>query len=193
MNLTHQIFGYLRVLRPGRLDGRRRVYWVCRCRCGVEKEIRSDALRADGGTRSCGCLRIAAVKALGHHHPPDERFSRLVIIKQAGTIKKRGRVYLCLCDCGEKVKVQGQHLRDGLISHVVAGIAKVVPLTLNMGSVASRGRRQPTPPTCARKVSAAIRDARKLNTFKIKALNSDSITSTISMTKSGISHIAIAG
>ena len=115
MNLTHQIFGYLRVLRPGRLDGRRRVYWVCRCRCGVEKEIRSDALRADGGTRSCGCLRIAAVKALGHHHPPDERFSRLVIIKQAGTIKKRGRVYLCLCDCGEKVKVQGQHLRDGLI------------------------------------------------------------------------------
>jgi hypothetical protein len=27
-----------------------------------------------------------------------KRFSRLVIIKQTGTIKKRGRVYLCQCD-----------------------------------------------------------------------------------------------
>jgi hypothetical protein len=114
MNLANQIFGYLRVLRRGRLDGRRRVYWVCRCRCGVEKEIRSDALR-DGGTRSCGCLQIAAVKAQGHHHPPGERFSRLVIVRQTGVIKKRGRGYLCQCDCGKRVKVQGRFLRGGLI------------------------------------------------------------------------------
>jgi hypothetical protein len=119
MNLTHKVFGFLRVLRLGTPRGRRS-YWVCRCEaryhgkvCGVVKEVRSDALLAAGGTRSCGCLQREAVSALGHHHPPGERFSRLVIIRQAGVIKKRGRVYLCLCNCGQKVEVQGRHLRDG--------------------------------------------------------------------------------
>lgn len=121
MNLTHQLFGHLRVLRPGRPRGRRQ-YWVCRCEalyhgkiCGVIKEVRGDALRAKNGTRSCGCLQREAVRARGHHHVRGERFSRLVIIRQAGSIPKRGRVYLCLCDCGKKVKVEGRFLRDGLV------------------------------------------------------------------------------
>jgi len=114
LNLINQRFGRLRVLRLGTPRGRR-VYWVCHCRCGVVKEVRGDALRADGGTRSCGCLQREAVSALGHHHGPGERFGRLRIIKLVGTIKKRGRVYLCRCDCGQRVKVQGRFLRDGLI------------------------------------------------------------------------------
>lgn len=95
--------------------GRRKRYWRCRCACGVVKEIRSDALRAPRGTRSCGCLQREVMQARGFQHQSGERFSRLVIIKEVGTIKKRGRVYLCLCDCGKRVEVQGRFLRDGLV------------------------------------------------------------------------------
>jgi hypothetical protein len=118
-NLKDKLFGHLRVLRLGKPRGKR-VYWLCRCEaryhrkvCGTVKEVRDDALRAPGGTRSCGCLQRAAVSKLGHHHARGERFSYLVVVKQAGTIKKRGRVYLCQCDCGKRLKVQGRFLRSG--------------------------------------------------------------------------------
>jgi hypothetical protein len=114
LDLSNQHFGRLTVLDRADHPGRK-AYWRCRCACGVVKEVRGDALRADGGTRSCGCLQREAVSALGHHHRPGERFGRLRIIKQVGTLRKRGRVYRCLCDCGQRVKVQGRFLRDGLI------------------------------------------------------------------------------
>ncbi len=110
LNLTGQQFGRLTVLHRGR-----RKYWRCRCACGVTKEIRADSLRADRGTRSCGCLQREASQSHGHIHAPGERFSKLVIIKQSGSIPKRGRVYLCLCNCGKKLDVQGRFLRAGLI------------------------------------------------------------------------------
>lgn len=120
-SLLNQTYGFLRVIRPGKPRGRRR-YWICRCEaryhgkiCGTIKEVRSDSLRVNGGMQSCGWLRIETVKALGHHHARGERFSRLVVVRQSGVIPKRGRVYLCLCDCGRRVKVQGRFLRDGLI------------------------------------------------------------------------------
>ena len=112
-NLANQRFGRLTVLTRAEHPGRK-AYWRCKCSCGVIKDVRGDALRAVNGTRSCGCLQRQAVSALGHHHQPGERFGRLRIIRQAGTIKKRGRVYWCICDCGKKVKVQGRSLRDGL-------------------------------------------------------------------------------
>jgi hypothetical protein len=119
-NLTHKLFGHLRVLHLGKPRGKR-VYWLCRCEarynrkvCGTVKEVRDDALRADGGTRSCGCLQREAVRSRGYHHARGERFSRLVIIRQAGVTKRHGRIYLCLCDCGKKVKVQARFLRGGL-------------------------------------------------------------------------------
>jgi hypothetical protein len=37
-------------------DKRRSAYWICRCACGIEKPINSQALRR-GGTGSCGCDR----------------------------------------------------------------------------------------------------------------------------------------
>lgn len=120
MNLTHKLFGYLRVLRLGKPRGKR-VYWLCRCEarcnrkvCGTVKEVRDDALRADRGTRSCGCLQREAVRSRGYHHARGQRFARLVVIRQAGVAKRHGRIYLCRCDCGKTVKVQARFLRGGL-------------------------------------------------------------------------------
>jgi Staphylococcus phage HNH endonuclease len=112
MDLTDRRFGRLTVLHRGRRAGHR-VYWRVRCVCGVVKEVRADALRTNGGTRSCGCLQREAAKAQGHHHQPGERFGRLRIIRQAGTVKRHGRSYLCRCDCGRTTKVRGDQLRDG--------------------------------------------------------------------------------
>jgi hypothetical protein len=137
INLTGQQFGRLTVLRRGRLVGHKR-YWRCRCACGVVKEVRADALRTDGGTRSCGCLQREYSKAQGHHHAPGERFARLVIIRQSGVIKKRGRVYRCACDCGKRVNVQGRFLRDGLVKSCGYYYRATRPTTIKHGQARAK-------------------------------------------------------
>lgn len=55
IDLTGQTFGWLTVLYEN--SDRRykdRVYWVCRCKCGTIKAVRSGDLRS-GKTISCGC------------------------------------------------------------------------------------------------------------------------------------------
>lgn len=68
-------FGYLTVIARGfRLDsGGWRKYWLCRCECGVEKEVHAVALR-QGSTKSCGCKRSEmlslALRKHGQTHTP---------------------------------------------------------------------------------------------------------------------------
>lgn len=47
---------------------KKRVYWLCKCACGVEKEIRGDGLQT-GAVKSCGCLRREQAKLLGKSTP----------------------------------------------------------------------------------------------------------------------------
>jgi hypothetical protein len=131
INLSGQQFGRLTVLRRGRLVGHKR-YWRCRCACGVVKEVRADALHTDG-TRSCGCLQREAVRSRGYHHTRGERFARLVIIRQAGVTKRHGRIYLCLCDCGKRVRVQARFLRGGLTRSCGCYFRETRTLTIKHG------------------------------------------------------------
>lgn len=48
--------GQLRVIRYTRTDKHRVAWYLCKCKCGTEKEIRGKCLRS-GDTLSCGCLR----------------------------------------------------------------------------------------------------------------------------------------
>lgn len=61
IDLMGRSFGKLMVI--ARCDHRvgkgRHRYWLCRCECGVEKEIRADAL-LNGYYLSCGCRRAQA-------------------------------------------------------------------------------------------------------------------------------------
>lgn len=52
-DLTDRQFGQLRVLRLDP-DRTKRVRWICRCECGVEKSIQAIKLK-NGGTITCGC------------------------------------------------------------------------------------------------------------------------------------------
>ncbi len=61
-NHTGEVFGELTVLRQGARKGT--TYWICRCSCGVEKEIAGHNLRS-GDIRSCGCKQLELIsKAL---------------------------------------------------------------------------------------------------------------------------------
>jgi len=57
-DLQGQKFGRLKVLSLLKSHGRTR--WLCRCDCGVEKEIAANHLRT-GHIKSCGCLNLETV------------------------------------------------------------------------------------------------------------------------------------
>jgi len=56
-------FGRL-VVTAGAPKRGRKIYWLAKCDCGAELEVRADSLR-NGHTQSCGCKRIDAVSTQG--------------------------------------------------------------------------------------------------------------------------------
>lgn len=59
-------FGRLTVVSKGKISGRNR-YWICKCECGVTKEICYSSL-SRGSTNSCGCLNseLASSRRVKH-------------------------------------------------------------------------------------------------------------------------------
>ncbi len=55
IDLTGRRFGRYTILRRVASRGPHS-YWFCRCDCGIEREVRAQAL-TDGTTKSCGCHR----------------------------------------------------------------------------------------------------------------------------------------
>ena len=62
-DLTGKRFGNLTVIRRAQNretpNGHRFTYWLCRCDCGTEKEVRAEHLKT-GKTISCGCAQSMA-------------------------------------------------------------------------------------------------------------------------------------
>jgi hypothetical protein len=59
-DLTGRQFGWLKVQRFAFVKGRH-AYWHCKCRCGMEKDIRQDTL-INGETVSCSCHKVRILK-----------------------------------------------------------------------------------------------------------------------------------
>jgi hypothetical protein len=79
-NLMGRRFGRLMVISlAGSHPTSRNALWLCRCDCGAEKIIASNALlaRSGGLTKSCGCLRreIGLTKTLTHGQSRKGRWS----------------------------------------------------------------------------------------------------------------------
>lgn len=55
-NIINQRFGLLVVIEKCEARKNNNVYWLCKCDCGVFKEIKGSSL-STGSTRSCGCQR----------------------------------------------------------------------------------------------------------------------------------------
>lgn len=112
-------FGRLIVLRRAGThispSGQKKPTWVCLCDCGNVTTVISEDLRC-GHTRSCGCLPIKH-RGDGLIDLVGRRFGKLTVLERTDDyISNKGALspsWLCKCDCGNIVIVQGGNLRSG--------------------------------------------------------------------------------
>jgi hypothetical protein len=106
-----QRFNRLAVLKFARVrDGS--TYWLCRCDCGKEKELKGAYIKS-GHTVSCGCVRRASIQV-------GQRFGHWTVLsfgemRRVGKWQKRKAMWLCRCDCEAKTErlVGTGSLNDG--------------------------------------------------------------------------------
>ena len=67
LDRTGQKFGRLTVIKFTGRNKHRNVIWLCKCKCGNEKDVLGDSLR-DGRTTSCGCVKKEMVTAKNTKH-----------------------------------------------------------------------------------------------------------------------------
>lgn len=126
IDLTGQKFGRLTVLHK---DTERITksgsYWICQCECGKQKSVKSSSLRR-GEIISCGCYRTERIMATKEakglvDNLIGQRFGFLTVIEKdiqkgaGGAIK-----WICRCDCGNIVSVQGGNLKRKDESRIVS-------------------------------------------------------------------------
>lgn len=109
-DITGQRFGKLTVLkrvpRPEHVSGAD-AYWLCKCDCGKEKIIIGKSLR-NGSTVTCGCHCDKITNLVG------QKFGKLTVLKLDSFSKKGdGSYWICECECGNIVSVQGSNLTSG--------------------------------------------------------------------------------
>lgn len=83
--------------------GKKSGHSLCRCSCGVEREVNNQSLK-NGRSRSCGHVTRERMDAriLG------KKFGKLTPLKRVSGSKRAK--YLCKCDCGNEVVVDGNGL-----------------------------------------------------------------------------------
>ena len=119
IDLTGQKFGRLTVVK--RVDntrtgsGESRTRWLCKCDCGVEKEMPTRSLLHDN-VKSCGCLKIEA-RHKRKKNLLGKRYGRLLVMDSSESRQKPSggiiSMWRCKCDCGNECVVSGEHLRSG--------------------------------------------------------------------------------
>lgn len=99
-------------------SGQKKVTWLCKCDCGNDTVVTSEDLKS-GHTKSCGCLPTKT-RGSGLINLVGQRFGKLVVIERSedATYESNGKTmtsprWLCKCDCGNNVIVQGGNLRSG--------------------------------------------------------------------------------
>ncbi|WP_152381853.1 hypothetical protein [Paenibacillus brasilensis] len=84
--------------------------WKCVCDCGNSTFASTTQLKYKT-KKSCGCLRRKS--------PPNmidiagNRYGMLTVIARAGRTDKDNATWLCRCDCGKEIPVNGTTLRRG--------------------------------------------------------------------------------
>ena len=117
IDLTGQKFGRLTVLyKDTERITKSGSYWICQCECGKQKSIKSSSLRR-GEITSCGCYRteriLATKEAKGLiDNLIGQRFGFLTVLEKDPQRASGGAVkWICQCDCGNIVSVQGGALK----------------------------------------------------------------------------------
>ena len=104
IDLTGQKFGDILVIEKDTQLSlkKRKTYWKCKCSCGREKSIRGDNLKK---IKTCG---------LCQNDLTNQKFGRLTVQMKGKKDKNGHQFWLCKCDCGNIVEVNGDNLRRNL-------------------------------------------------------------------------------
>lgn len=86
-------------------------FWLCQCDCGNKTIVLGTKLRK-GETKSCGCL-VKEVNSKNAIDMTGQQYGRLTVLERAGSTNAGIAKWLCQCTCGNKIIVQGNHLRNG--------------------------------------------------------------------------------
>lgn len=82
-------------------------YWKCQCDCGNTINVAGARLR-NGEVTSCGCMKYPnRINEVGNV------YGSLIVLKYAGSTAGGGARWLCECDCGNQIIVEGTSLRSG--------------------------------------------------------------------------------
>jgi len=108
IDLTGRKFGKLTVIKKAKKRGPK-LYWLCKCECGVEKEIRGSSLKA-GDSTSCG-----SGYCNGRVNDITGRvFGKITVLSFSRILNGRS-MFNCKCSCGNKKEIEGHHLIQGLV------------------------------------------------------------------------------
>lgn len=105
LDLTNQQFGKLKVIKPAPKRNDRYTRWICECECGNIVEVRTDYLTS-AHTTSCGCEKM---KHFSKTILLNKKYGKLTPIK----FNTLTQLYLCKCECGNIVSVEGYNLNNG--------------------------------------------------------------------------------
>jgi hypothetical protein len=110
IDLTNKKFGLLTVLNRGHTNAHGDVTWNCICECGKITNIVGHSLKAQNGTRSCGCLSKKHFIDL-----TGQKFNELTIKRHIGKNKTNNNIYECVCNCGNVIVSEGSDVKVGKI------------------------------------------------------------------------------
>lgn len=152
-NLVGKTFGRWEVIKPGSRYG----YWLCRCKCGQEKEVYYSSL-LNGKSQSCGCYRSekasTTMKEWNDQHPRIKKekikketnlermightYGELRVLGDSGERAKGGDILiLCQCSCGNIITTTSSKLKSGHTTscgHLSSkGEEKIIKTLLSMG------------------------------------------------------------
>lgn len=103
IDMTGERHGLWTVVRFARADSNSGSMWLCRCGCGIEREVARKSL-IRGASLSCGCVRSPDLAGM--------RFGRLLALEKAGT-RQNSNSWAVVCDCGQRTEVTFANLVNG--------------------------------------------------------------------------------
>ena len=107
-NPAGQRYGRWTVVKPIRIYKGKysRVRWICKCDCGIIKEVDPSNLRC-GKSVSCGCSSVKVDLA-------GQKIGNWTVIDMVKERKKHGKIYwICKCACGTIKEVSAETLKNG--------------------------------------------------------------------------------
>lgn len=115
IDLTGKTFGRLKVISraeiPITVKSRWGTYWNCLCECGNIVVVQSGKL-ISGHTKSCGCYQKDQNSNDKFIDISGKKFGKLTVLSRNLEQRGDGQTYWdCICDCGNKVTVNGAKLK----------------------------------------------------------------------------------